>query len=64
MGGNGNDYLSGGDGNDQIFGGDQDDTLRGGKGANLFSCGIGFDTVVDYDAKNGDKRAHDCEVVK
>ncbi len=63
MGGDGSDYLSGGGGNDQIFGGDQDDTLRGGKGANFFSCGIGFDVVVDYDAKNGDKSANDCEVV-
>jgi hypothetical protein len=57
------DYLSGGSDNDELYGGDDDDTLRGGSGADYFDCGIGFDTVLDFDPSEGDTHSADCEVV-
>lgn len=57
------DYLSGGRGNDELYGGDDDDTLRGGSGADYFDCGFGFDTVLDFDASEGDSHSADCEVI-
>lgn len=29
----------------------------------MSNCGYGFDTVVDFAAKNGDVRTNDCEVI-
>ena len=66
-GGDGRDFLSGGDGNDQLFGdGDNDflvggpgqDTLTGGAGGDRFiftALGDGRDTILDFDAGQGDR---------
>ena len=66
-GGDGRDFLSGGDGADQLFGdGDDDflsggpgqDTLEGGPGGDRFivgALGDGRDTILDFDAGQGDR---------
>lgn len=65
MGGEGNDALSGGMGNDQLFGGEGNDTLRGGAGNDtlsggegndtfVFASGDGRDTVLDFQAGQGE----------
>ena len=46
IGGNGNDIL--------ISSGDCDDQLTGGPGADQFTCGLGDDTVRDYNPEEGD----------
>jgi len=62
-GGFGADYLIGGDGADRLFGGTEDDILQGGSGADSFNCGEGVDTVVDFNASQGDTITEDCELV-
>jgi hypothetical protein len=46
VGGNGDDIL--------ISSGDCDDQLTGGPGADKFTCGLGNDTVRDYNPEEGD----------
>jgi Ca2+-binding RTX toxin-like protein len=58
-----NDYLIGGDGNDKLFGDADDDILQGGDGADSFNCGLGIDTVLDYNPQQGDVITDDCELV-
>jgi predicted extracellular nuclease len=57
LGGIGRDQLSGGSGNDRLEGGLGDDTLDGGAGADTFVISWlgGHDTIVDYDAADGDR---------
>ena len=57
------DYLSAGYGDDELYGAEDDDTLRGGSGKDYFDCGTGFDTILDYDASEGDTYSVDCEVI-
>jgi len=57
------DYISGGSGDDELYGAEDDDTLRGGSGKDYFDCGTGFDTILDYDPREGDNYSVDCEVV-
>ena len=43
---------------------DGDDVLEGGPGADFFDCGIGFDTVVDFNPNQGDITNNNCEDVR
>ena len=61
--GPGSDYLIGGDGDDKLFGDVEDDILQGGDGADSFNCGLGIDTVLDYNPQQGDFITDDCELV-
>jgi Ca2+-binding RTX toxin-like protein len=61
MGGQDNDIIVGGDGNDELFGDIGDDTLEGDAGSNIFHCGIGVDTITDFDPSK-DKKSDDCEI--
>lgn len=62
-GGDGNDSLDGGAGNDELIGGAGIDTLKGGAGADRFRFSEadaplraeGFDVIVDFKLKQGDK---------
>jgi len=56
-GGRGRDSLDGGAGSDWLSGGRDDDTLRGGAGADIFNsfADAGTDTVVDFNAREGDR---------
>ena len=62
-GGLNDDYLSGGSGNNELYGGDNDDTLKGGPDKDHFDCGLGFDTVLDFNVSKGDTHSADCEVI-
>lgn len=53
-GGIGNDILSGGSGDDLFFDGLGDDTLTGGLGMDIFTIQGGSDSIVDYNAVEGD----------
>ena len=57
LGGNGSDVLVGGDGDDVLNGGNGPDTLTGGDGADVFQFGKGGgpDTVLDFNAGDGDQ---------
>lgn len=46
---------------DQLFEDDSDDRLTGGRAANFFSCGPGTDTLIDFNAAEGDTKTGDCE---
>jgi len=61
--GGGNDYLIGGDGNDKLFGDVDDDVLQGGDGADSFNCGLGIDTVLDYNPQQGDTITDVCKLL-
>ena len=56
-GGSGADRLFGGGDNDRLIGGGGNDTLRGDGGADTFVFGanVGADTVLDFDASEGDR---------
>jgi Ca2+-binding RTX toxin-like protein len=57
-GGDGNDQLFGDDGNDFLVGGPGQDTLVGGLGGDQFiitSLGDGRDTILDFNAGQGDR---------
>jgi Ca2+-binding RTX toxin-like protein len=61
-GGSEDDILVGNDGeDDQLFGDEGNDTLTGGGGADSFSCGLGTDTITDFNAAEGDSKTPDCE---
>jgi Ca2+-binding RTX toxin-like protein len=53
-GGTGNDTLNGGDGNDTLLGDGGKDTLTGGAGADRFGGGQGEDSIIDFNAADGD----------
>jgi len=53
-GGDGNDFINGQSGDDVLIGGDGDDTLIGGHGADRFVGTQGTNTVLDFDASEGD----------
>lgn len=64
-GGTGNDALFGGSGSDDLYGGNGDDRLDGSQGADeltggagadqfVFKAGQAYDTVTDFDAREGD----------
>jgi Big-like domain-containing protein/hemolysin type calcium-binding protein len=55
-GGAGNDVVRGDGGADSLFGGVGDDILRGGPRGDLFAPAPGADTLVDFDARKGDRR--------
>lgn len=63
-GGRGRDSLDGGPGADWISGGRDDDILRGGRGADVFDsfAGAGTDTVLDFNAQEGDRVEIDADV--
>lgn len=56
-GGRGRDSLDGGAGADWLSGGRDDDILRGGAGADIFNsfADAGTDTIVDFNAGEGDR---------
>ena len=56
-GAQGNDVLRGDGGADALYGGPGDDTLRGGPRGDLFKAAPGADTLVDFSARQGDRRS-------
>jgi Ca2+-binding RTX toxin-like protein len=60
-GGSGNDKLEAAFGGDKLFGESGHDTLIGGQGETFFSCGPGTDTIIGFDAAEGDTKTADCE---
>ena len=58
------DYQNGGKGNDELYAQDGDDVLEGAEGADFFDCGMGFDTVVDFNPSEGDITNDNCEDVR
>jgi hypothetical protein len=62
QGGFGSDFLFGGPGNDELYSGPGDDVLIGGKGSDYFDCGDGYDTIIDFEPRNGDTKAENCEI--
>lgn len=60
-GGSGDDNLEASFGGDELFGEGDDDTLVGAQGATFFSCGPGIDTIIDFNAAEGDTKTADCE---
>jgi hypothetical protein len=48
-------------GGDKLFGESDDDTLIGAEGATFFSCGTGIDTIIGFNAAEGDTKTADCE---
>ncbi|MEQ9456755.1 MAG: type I secretion C-terminal target domain-containing protein [Alphaproteobacteria bacterium] len=54
-GGGGRDRLNGGGGDDTLTGGDGRDRLEGGDGGDVFVLGNGLDTIVDFNAAEGDR---------
>jgi Ca2+-binding RTX toxin-like protein len=60
-GGSGDDKLEAREGGDKLFGEYDDHTLTGGNGATFFSCGPGIDTIIDFNASEGDTKTADCE---
>ena len=57
------DFLSGGDNNDELYGDFGEDILEGGRGADYFDCGENYDIVLDYNPRQGDILANNCEQV-
>jgi len=53
----GDDKLSGGEGDDLLRGGAGKNTLLGGQGGDRFAMGEGTDTIVDFNAMEGDRIA-------
>ena len=62
-GGADDDLLVGGGGNDKLYGDLQDDVLIGGPGADYFDCGEGIDVIMDFNLRQGDDRAGNCEEI-
>jgi Ca2+-binding RTX toxin-like protein len=64
FGGFDDDIIVGGRGDNHLFGDIGNDVLKGGddSGANYFSCGDGFDTIIDFNPARGDITAGDCEI--
>jgi Ca2+-binding RTX toxin-like protein len=62
-GGEDDDLLVGGGGNDKLYGDLQDDIVIGGPGADYFDCGEGIDVIMDFNLKQGDDRAGNCEEI-
>jgi hypothetical protein len=62
FGGFDDDLLVGGKGNDHLFGDFGNDLLKGDRGADFFDCGEGLDKIVDFDIKDGDITAGNCEI--
>jgi Ca2+-binding RTX toxin-like protein len=58
----GGDYLQGDDGDDKLAGMNGDDVLVGGSGADYFDCGLGRDTIGDFNQLEGDVALSNCEV--
>ena len=57
LGGDGDDTIYGQEGDDVIIGGAGNDVISGGSGADIFayeSIGNGVDTIIDFDASEGD----------
>jgi hypothetical protein len=63
FGGFDDDLLVGGKGNDHLFGDFGNDLLKGDSGADYFDCGEGLDKIVDFDIKDGDITAGNCEIL-
>ena len=63
FGGFDSDFLSGADGNDELYGDFGEDQLEGGRNADYFDCGENHDIVLDYNPKEGDILANNCEQV-
>src|SRR5215208_1904765 len=63
FGGFDDDLLVGGKGNDHLFGDFGNDLLKGDSGADFFDCGEGLDKIVDFDIKDGDITAGNCEIL-
>jgi Ca2+-binding RTX toxin-like protein len=61
---NGGDYIQGGLGIDSIYGGEGDDVLSGGEGADYFDCGVGRDSVDDFNPMEGDFAVANCEILE
>jgi Ca2+-binding RTX toxin-like protein len=60
-GGSGNDRLEARSGGERLFGERGDDTLIGAQGETFFSCGPGRDTIINFNAAEGDTKTADCE---
>lgn len=63
FGGFDSDFISGADGNDELYGDFGEDVLEGGRDADYFDCGENHDIVLDYNPKDGDILANNCEQV-
>ena len=63
FGGFDSDFISGADGNDELYGDFGEDLLEGGRGADYFDCGENYDIVLDYNPRDGDILANNCEQV-
>jgi Ca2+-binding RTX toxin-like protein len=57
----GDTELGDGSGNDVILSGDGDYQSTGNGGRDIFVCGVGEDTITDYNAAEGDIATPDCE---
>ncbi len=62
FGGFDDDLLVGGDENDHLFGDFGNDLLKGDKGLDYFDCGEGLDKIIDFNPKEGDITAGNCEI--
>lgn len=62
LGFDGNDEIHGGAGNDNVRGGAGNDVLYGEAGKDRFECGPGTDTIIDFNASEGDTKTSDCEI--
>lgn len=62
FGGFDDDLLVGGPGDDHLFGDFGNDLLKGDSGMDFFDCGEGLDKIIDFDLKDGDVTAGNCEI--